>query len=331
MAVLRPVKPLELRFRRGPDSEVETITVRSWGQFATKTRTVPDTSYLPPIDGYQVTGFIDRGGMGRVFEARSLRDNRIVAIKIPNHVYIDQERHARRFQREIEGMMLAHTRRSVDIIDYGSGVDGTAYIVMEFLYGTSLGALYENYPVTLTSDGLRAFAYESAHALADLHRNGLVHRDIKPSNIMLTDLGLKLVDFGLVTSDEYTTTSTGINMGSLGYMAPERIDKPQRRHDYANVDLFSWGATMFFAATGEHPFSPMKPANAKLVAQQQRVISKRLGKPLGSTVAQCLSWSPADRPEDASELVRRFLTTSPPGWPKFTATQWLQRSGRMKP
>ena len=78
-----------------------------------------------------------------------------------------------------------------------------------------------------------------------------MHRDLKPSNIILTDAGPKVIDFGIARRQDTTAmTKTGMMIGSMGFMAPEQISgRPG-----PEADIFAWGVTVAYAATGRSPF-----------------------------------------------------------------------------
>ena len=97
-----------------------------------------------------------------------------------------------------------------------------------------------------------ALAAALAESLAAIHGAGLVHRDLKPSNILLAEDGPRVIDFGISRAVEGTSlTSTGLVLGSPGFMSPEQaeggtVGPPS--------DMFSLGTVLAFAATGEGPF-----------------------------------------------------------------------------
>jgi serine/threonine protein kinase len=90
-----------------------------------------------------------------------------------------------------------------------------------------------------------------AEALTTIHAAGIMHRDLKPSNIILTDAGPKVIDFGIARRQDTTAvTRTGMMIGSMGFMAPEQISG----HPGPEADIFAWGVTVAYAATGRSPF-----------------------------------------------------------------------------
>src|ERR687887_666583 len=93
-----------------------------------------------------------------------------------------------------------------------------------------------------------------ATALAAIHESGIVHRDFKPNNVLLASDGPRVVDFGIarsVNSQQSSVTATGMVVGTPGYLAPEQLTGVPLT---PAVDIFAWGATMVFAATGHSPF-----------------------------------------------------------------------------
>ncbi len=142
--------------------------------------------------------------------------------------------------------------RLLDLLDDGDDV----VLVMPYLAG---GSLHERVARDgpMTPDAVAAMADRLLDALAAAHRQGVVHRDIKPENVLFTaDDDPRLVDFGVARSGEHTLglTATSMVVGTPGFMAPE-----QARGEPASpaADVFSLGATLHFALTGQGPFGPV--------------------------------------------------------------------------
>ncbi|MGW0237590.1 protein kinase domain-containing protein, partial [Streptomyces sp. NPDC002996] len=144
-----------------------------------------------------------------------------------------------------------------------------------------------------------------AQALTAVHGVGLVHRDVKPSNVLLTLEGPRLIDFGIVRATDGTAslTSTGASVGSPGYMAPEQI---LGRRVTGAADVFSLGATLAYAATGEAPFPGDSSAALlyKVVHDEPELGSLR--GDLRELVADCLAKDPAARPAP-DDIAARLL------------------------
>jgi len=136
-----------------------------------------------------------------------------------------------------------------------------------------------------------------AEGLAAIHNAGLVHRDLKPANVILSSEGPRLIDFGIAYHPDATSlTAPGTVVGSPGWMAPEQL-----RGDTTGpaADVWAWGATVAYAATGRSPFGT---GPAPEVAQ--RVLS---GLP-----------DLADVPESLAGRVRAALTPDPGARPSAT-------------
>ena len=91
-----------------------------------------------------------------------------------------------------------------------------------------------------------------ADALGFAHNNGILHRDVKPANVILSDNGhLTLLDFGIAKLQGETATATGMRLGTLAYMAPERL---RGEAEDERVDIWSLGVIMYELLSGRRPF-----------------------------------------------------------------------------
>jgi serine/threonine protein kinase len=217
------------------------------------------------VSHYLVTRELGVGGMGVVYEAQDTRLPRIVAVKfLPQEFAADYEA-ALGLLREAETVALINHPNICTIyeIDHDGGA---SFIVMERLEGVSLQVHMAR--GRLQTKAIIDIALQVTEALAAAHAKGVVHRDIKPGNIFVSTDGLvKVMDFGLARRFMLPdtgqmvpdgTTIPGRPLGTINYMAPERI--LQMPLD-PRSDLFSLGVVIYEMATNRRPFASVSPAD----------------------------------------------------------------------
>ena len=202
---------------------------------------------------YEVLEELGSGGMGRVYRARNVALDRVVALKTLASQFSADEGFVRRFQKEARAVARLNHPSIVQIYDFGRE-EGVYYLAMEFVDGSSLRTLLKKFRFR-EHDALLVIRHTVA-ALAVAHAEGIVHRDIKPDNIMLTAKGdkVKLVDLGIAKTlgEDQSLTQTGQAVGTPEYIAPEQI-RGLRDID-ARADIYSLGATYFQLVTGHAPY-----------------------------------------------------------------------------
>ena len=257
---------------------------------------------------YVLRDKLGAGGMGEVYLAEHRYLRRPCAVKI---IHAEQAGHAQvlqRFEREVQATAALTHPNTVAIYDYGISDDGTFYYVMEYLPGDTLEQLVErDGPLT----GARAVhvVQQLVGALHEAHAAGLTHRDLKPGNVMVCERGgvpdvAKLLDFGLVAShggagDDDRLTQVGMLLGSPAYMSPEQCNGEDVVGPAS--DIYSLGALLCFALTGQPPFERRAPVQTMMAHLGEVPVppsTRRAGvdPALDAIVMRCL----AKRPRIAS-------------------------------
>ncbi|WLW53006.1 serine/threonine-protein kinase [Streptomyces sp. YU58] len=270
----------------------------------------------PTVVGpYRLLGRLGSGGMGRVYLGRST-GGRTVAVKIVHpHFALDEEFRAR-FRREVEAARRVGGAWTAPVLDADPEAP-VPWVATGYAAGPSLSAaVAEHGPLPVPT--VRVLAAGLAEALAAVHDLGLVHRDVKPSNVLLTLDGPLLIDFGIARATDGTAslTSTGVSIGSPGYMSPEQI---LGKGVTGTADVFSYGAVLAYAATGEPPFrGDSSAALLYKVVHEQPELGALEGE-LREVVEQCLSKDPAARPTPSALAAR----LAPEGAAPLVAGGWL--------
>ena len=211
---------------------------------------------IPPgtrFGDYEILEELGAGGMGKVYRARDLTLERLVALKTLAQQFSSDTSYVQRFLKEARAAARLNHPNIVQIYDFGC-VDSVYYLAMEFVDGHSLGTYLKRGHFSET-ESIQIIRH-ACRALSVAHADGIVHRDIKPDNLMLTSRGdVKLVDLGIAKriDEDQSLTQTGQAIGTPHYISPEQI-RGQKDVD-PRADVYSLGATLYHLVTGHTPYS----------------------------------------------------------------------------
>ncbi|MEV0594030.1 serine/threonine-protein kinase [Nonomuraea cavernae] len=250
---------------------------------------------------YQLLSRLGAGGFGEVHLALD-PEGRTVAVKVLHpHVAADAGALAR-LGREVETMRRVEGPHVAEVLD--ASLDGTSpFLVTRYIQGRPLSAV----PVPVAD--LRLLAAGLADALLAVHEAGVVHRDLKPANVMMTEGEPVVIDFGIASAlDSLSVTASGAVVGTPGYLAPEVLEG---RAAGAEADVFSFGATLAYAATGRQPYGlgPVSAVAYRVVHHEPDLE----GAPewLAPLLRECLATDPAARPTAAQICARLGVVRAP--------------------
>jgi hypothetical protein len=275
------------------------------------------------IGPYWLEARLGSGGMGRVYLGRS-PGGRHVAIKVIRPELAGDPEFRARFAREVAAARKVSGIYTAPVVD--ADLNGVvAWLATSYVPGPSLADIVAS-SGPLTPAQVLALAAGLAEGLSVIHTAGVVHRDLKPSNVLLAEDGPRLIDFGISRSVEASgLTGTGMVVGSPGFMSPEQA---QGGEIGPPSDIFSLGAVLAFAATGEGPFGEGSTVSLlyRVVTSEPNV--SQLPAEVRPVIERCLAKDPWRRPT-ASALLDG-LSTVPP-LTQLTATPGAGAPGNETP
>ena len=256
------------------------------------------------VGSYEVLRPLGEGGMGRVFLARHLKLDRLVALKTLKAVYASDPLHLQRFVQEARAVNRVKHPNLVEIFDFLEEGPGRVCCVMEPLFGETLKERAKKSPLRIS----RAvkIVRQACGALAAVHQAGVIHRDLKPDNLFLIERDgdldfVKVLDFGIAQvlddAESLLTTRSGEVVGTPAYMAPEQTMAGQLD---GRADIYALGTVLYVLLQGRFPHDATQPE--QLLAQ--KVTQKP--RPVG-----LVSASGEDIPNDLRAIVDRCLQRNP--------------------
>ena len=260
------------------------------------------------VGRYELLEKIGAGGMGSVFRGRDRESGEVVAVKmLATKVAENPKLHHRLVQEFRSASKLDHPNivRALDL-----ALDGTtAYLVMEYVDGESLGSLIARSGRLAEGAAVRIIT-QVAQALHYAHRRRVIHRDVKPDNILVRADGMaKLVDFGLAKDKEndrdLTRPATGL--GTPHFMAPEQYE--DAKNAGVLCDVYSLGATLYMAVTGKLPFESCATIatlakKIKGEVPSAREFAPNLSDEVEEAIRRAMSGDPTKRPQSCLQFVQ---------------------------
>ena len=264
---------------------------------------------LPEVLGYRLVRRLAHGGSSRVFEAESLENGRIVAVKVINSCASASG--LQRFRQECRVLSRLDHPGIVRLFETGHTPDGHVYLAMEFVRGKCIDGWAADARAGV-QQRVRAMI-EVLSAISHAHAAGVVHRDLKPHNILVDDSGaIRLVDFGVARlhrDDGQRTgfhTETGNLVGTFAYMSPEQADGKSGRIGPA-TDVYQCAVVMYELLTRRLPYEVEDRgamALLKAILFDRRVPAAEanplLDARLCAVLDRALSRDPAERPQTAA-------------------------------
>ncbi len=306
---------------------VDTLEEAPDGRVHTDPGTADEVDFLAPeptdvVDPFSPGSFFaDRfrlgeplgtGGMGAVFRAEDLMDQRPVAIKILLKGAQDEQAR-QRFERESQILASIDHPGIVSILRHGYATHRRIpWLAMELLEGETLRHLIQR-SGPMDPSRVASILSSAADALEAAHAQGVIHRDLKPDNIFLPESGpsVKLLDFGLSLSlSAKKLTATGTVIGTPRYMAPEQIASAHKSG--AAADIYALGVVIYECLTGESPFTASDQGQllgAILQGRVEPLATRRPDLPDGiqEVVERAMARKPEDRFPTPRALAEAFI------------------------
>ena len=216
------------------------------------------------IAGYEILRKLGAGGMGTTYLARQINMDRLIALKVLQQKFSQDEDYIRRFDREAKMAARLNHENVATAYEVGD-VAGQHFISMEYVEGKTVAQIVDEKGAIPEKDAVD-IVMQVCRALQHAHEHDMVHRDVKSDNIIVRPKGqVKIIDMGLAkstASDARHVTETGLVVCTPDYASPEQ-GMGSKDVDIRS-DIYSLGCVFYEMMTGEQPFpgaSPMETVN----------------------------------------------------------------------
>lgn len=252
---------------------------------------------------YRLVRLVGEGGIGQVYEAEQIDLARRVAVKV---LRVQNAMTIARFRKEARAASMLRHPNVVSVLDF-QALDGEPpFLVMELLEGESLAALGRR-EAPLAPKRAVDIAIQILSGLAAAHAAGLVHRDVKPGNVWIAKTlageTVKLLDFGLVLSEDVRLTKTGEVIGTPSFQAPEQL---RGEAVDARADIHAVGVVVYMLLAGRLPWTDSAAPHGEILGRVPRPLGDMvpgLARGLSDVIDKALRKVPADRYASAAEMV----------------------------
>ncbi|KAK5120337.1 hypothetical protein LTR85_006276 [Meristemomyces frigidus] len=296
-------------------------------------------SAAPPYDFIELIG---KGGYGRVYKCKKQATGELVAVKIINiddadfqeHV-LDKDNTINSFRKEVGILqqLKDSNAKNVNMIHEAFDLHNQLWIVSDYCTGGSLRTLMRANPPTrrgFEEQFLVPIARELAIAIKSVHDIGVIHRDIKCANVYVNEEGdIQLGDFGIVGDVDDGSSKRRTIVGTPHYLPREMHTSSSHLTDEAygtEVDIWSYGITIFEAATGLPPYANVSQSQFHTVIDKApRLEGGDYSEELRDFVAFCLNSDPKERPSAASVLKHPYVANSNKRYPTSGLVNLIER------
>lgn len=258
---------------------------------------------------YRIMRYLGSGGSSYVYEVEHVRLARPFALKLLRPELTVHCKTAQRFRREANAIARVNSEHVVSVIDCGELADRTPYLVMELLQGEDLRSLLRRERQLPVRRALN-IALEACRGLVAMHEVGLVHRDLKPENLFITrrctgEDWCKVLDFGVVKTDESQSTAQGAIIGTVRYMAPEQLTDGAAAGPAA--DIYAIGAILHecLAGTPLVGGASVQEAMYRVMNVEPRTLMAlrpELPIAVSQLVESCVAKAASNRPNSSTDL-----------------------------